>query len=353
MNKTNISRLPYVDNALMILITIAVNVGVVFAFFWSGGVTLTDVIIDTLICVVITTIVGISFVYPKMKKMREAGQIPLQIPVSTLMQKLPKNPALLGVVYSIVFGVLAIGINMLILWFFEMLNMDFIPWLTYKLIYATVLSIKVVEFCIYRYVQPDWTDDTNAQGKDYTGRTVKNPLPKISLFKEMFGSVTFNIALNMILGAALGGAVITADASVVIFPATVESIWITGMVFGFITGLLTTNGIVKAIDAVILSSGEKVPDDTSGDKRFTWLPKNKIALTCLVCIFLMIFSALILPMIMILFGKSILNFYQFVIFITLFGALISKPLSYVLTQRCSQPDYIVYVCKRNTSVRQD
>ena len=196
-------RLPYVDNAIMILLTVAVNIGVVFVFFRSGGTTLSDVMLDTAICAVITTVIGILFVYPKMKRMRDAGQIPTQVPVSTLMQKLPKNPVVLGVTYAIVFGALMIGLNVVILWFFGLTDMDFIPWLAYKLIYATLLSIKVVEFVIYRYVQPDWANAGVKPEEEYTGRPVKDPLPKISVFKEMFASVTGSIAMNMITGAVL------------------------------------------------------------------------------------------------------------------------------------------------------
>lgn len=341
--KTKRTHLPYINNIMMVLITIAINVCVVFAFFWPDGAALIDVVIDTSICVVITVAIGLSFVYPKMKAMRETGSIPKQAPVSALMQKLPKNPIFLGLTYAVVFGILMVGINVLILWFFGMTDMGFIPWLAYKLIYSTILSIKIVEFCIYRYVQPDWVNDVKIPVRDYTGKPVKDPLPKVSLFKEMFGSVTFNIALNMILGAALGGAVINADASVIIYPTTAGSIWITGLIFGFITGLLTTNGVINAVKAAVLSSNDTVPDSKTGDNRFTWLPKNKFTLTCLVCVCVMIFSAVMLQAIMMLFGKSALNFYQFSIFITIYAAIISKPLSYILTQRCSQPDWVIYI----------
>ena len=60
---------------------------------------------------------------------------------------------------------------------------------------------------------------------------------------------------------------INADASVVVHPTTVEGIPITGLVFGFITGLLTTNGIINALGEAIKSSGTAAPDDMPGDKR--------------------------------------------------------------------------------------
>jgi len=57
----------------------------------------------------------------------------------------------------------------------------------------------------------------------------------------------------------------------------------------------------------------------------------------------MIFSAVMLPVIMTIFDKPVLNFYQYSVFITAYAAVVSKPLSYVLTKRCLQPDYIRYI----------
>ena len=61
---------------------------------------------------------------------------------------------------------------------------------------------------------------------------------------------------------------------------------------------------------------------------------------CFVTLIVMIFSAVALPAIMYLFDKPFLNFYQYVIFVTLYAALISKTLSYILVKRCMQEDYI-------------
>ena len=282
--------------------------------------------------------------------MRAAGQMPTQVPVSPLMQKLPQNPFALGAMYAVVFGVLIVGINGLILWFFGMQTMGFVPWLVYKLIYATVLSVKIVEFCIFRYVQPDFTNtvhgvDTETE-KEYSGKPVKDPMPQISVFNEMFGSVTTNIAMNIIIGSVLGGVTVLADASVLIYPTTVEGIPITGLVFGFIVGILVTNGIVKEMNSIILASGSAMADVLAPDKRFTWMPKGKVALTAFICICVMIFSTVALPIIMKIFGIAIMNFYQFTIFITVYATLISKPLSYVLIQRCMQPDYVSYILKK-------
>lgn len=355
--KTQTVSLPYIDNAKAVLITLAINLGVVFFFFWPDGVTYSDVLFDSLVCAAITTIINMWFVYTRLKKMRAAGQMPAQVPVSPLMQKFPQNPFVLGAIYAIVFGVLIVGINGLILWFFGMQTMAFVPWVVYKLIYATVLSVKIVEFCIFRYVQPDFAKighgvDTETE-EEYQGRPVKDPMPQISVFNEMFGSVTGNIAMNIIIGSVLGGVTVLADASVIIYPTTVEGIPITGLVFGLIVGILVTNGIVKEMNSVILASGPAMAEGLVADKRFTWIPVRRAALTCFICICVMIFSAVALPTVMTLFGISVMNFYQFTIFITVYATLISKPLSYVLIQRCIQPDYVNYILKKANVLNQN
>jgi hypothetical protein len=158
----------------------------------------------------------------------------------------------------------------------------------------------------------------------------------------MYGAVTGNIALTFILNSFFGSAAAQPDGSVVICPTTVEGMPITGLVFGLILGVLVTNGVLKSMKTAIHASGPSMLASAICDKRFSWMPKRKGALMCLVTIVVMIFSAVALPAIMLLFGKSLLNFYQFVLLITVYATLISKPLSFVLIRRCMQSDFISY-----------
>jgi hypothetical protein len=225
-----------------------------------------------------------------------------------------------------------------------MQEMAFIPWMTYKLIFSTILSIKIIEFCIFRYVQLDWV---NAKQKNDLGQPVINPIPKISVFKEMYGAVTGNIAMNAILGSVFGSVVTQADRSVVLLPTTVEGIPVTGLVFGLITGVLVTNGVVKSMKMSILASGSAMLATSVRDKRFSWMPVRKGGLMCLISLSVMIFSTVALPSIMTLFGKSVFDFFQFSVFITIYATLISKPLSYVLIRRCMQPDFIRFTLRKS------
>jgi len=349
--KTEQVSLPYIDNTRTILITLGINLGVVFLVNWPEGITFTGVIWDSLFCVIITTIIDMWIVYARLQKVRAWGGMPSQVPVSRLMQRLPRNPFALGAVYVVFFGALTIGINADILWFFDMWEMNFVQWMVYKLVYATVLSIKITEDCIFRYVQPDWAKavprDTEMH-KGLPAQPVKDPLPKVCVFKEMFGSVTGNIAMNIIIGSVLRGIVLQADGSVVIAPTTVEGIPITGLIFGLITGILVTNGVVKEMNAGILASCPEVPETAVTDKRFAWMPVGRVALTCFVCVCMMAFSAAALWSIMMLLNIAVMNFYQFTVFITVYASILGKPLACALTRRCVQPDYIRYTLRALT-----
>ena len=340
-------RLPYVNNATAVLLTVAINVAVVFLFHSPGGVTYQDILWDSMTCAVITTIINMWIVYASLQKMRDNGQMPAQVPVNRLMQRLPRNPVALGAVYAVVFAAMTVGANAAVLWFFEMPSLAFWPWMAYKLIYATLLSVKIAEYCVFRYVQPDWAATKPVDGQAQPPpQSVKDPLPRISVFKAIYGSVTGNIATNMLIGLVLGGIAITPDRAVVVYPTTVEGIPITGLVFGLIIGILVTGGVVKEMNAGILTPGAAIPEGQAADRRFAWMPKRKGALLLFVCVCVMIFSAAALWSLMRLFGISVMNAYQYAVFMTVYASIIGKPLSYALVRRCAQPDYIRYVLGR-------
>lgn len=341
--------MPYVNNTKAVLITLAINLVVVFLFNWPDGVTYAGVLWDSLYCGIITAAIDMWIVYASLKKIRAGGRMPAQVPVSRLMQRLPKNPFALGVIYAVIFGVLLIGVNAAVLRFFGIQYMAFVPWTVYKLVYTAILSAKITEYIIFRYVQPDWAiAEATSTEMHNNPNPIKNPLPKISVFKEIYASITGNIALNIIIGTALGGVVIGTGGEVVIYPTTVQGIPITGLVFGLIVGILVTNGVLKAMNAAILAPGADLSsvETMVSDKRYTWMPKGKPALMCFVCACVMAFSALALWAIMKLFGISVMNFYQFIVFITIYATIISRMLSYVLVRRCMQPDYIRYTLKK-------
>lgn len=339
------TRLPYINNAKAVMVTLVINVACVFFFNYPSGVTFDGVMLDSIYCAIITSILNMAIIYPALRKKRAMRDMPLEVPVSALMQKLPANPVLLAALYAACFTALTVAANWAVFRFFHIERMAFAPWLVYKLIYATLLSAKIVEYCIFRYVQPDWAGpETRRATPD---ETVKNPLPGISLLPAVYGSVTGNIATNIVNGTILGGVRVLDNQEVVIYPTRVEGIHIGGMIFGLLCGALITNAVLRAVKAAVLSGDPLVLQLASGDKKIPWFPKKRIPLTCFICAITMAFSVVALRSIWGLFDIRIMNFYQYVIFITVYAALVSKPISALLAWRCRQPDYIRYVLDHN------
>ena len=334
--------LPYADNYRAILITVAINCAVVLLLNLPGGITFRGILWDSLICAAISTVIDMWIVHSRLKKMRALGQMPVNVPESRFMQRLPHNPVALALLYIAVFGALTVGFNAAILRFFGLTSLAFLPWLLYKLVYSTVLTVKITEYCIFRYVQPDWAGaggNAAAAQEPPQAIQVRNPLPRFSVFKEIYGSVTGNLGMNILMGTALGGVCLQEDGSVVVSPTLVEGIPITGLIFGLIIGILITGGIVSAMRAIIAATPGILAAATR-DRWTAWMPRRRFSLTCLVCGCVMVFSAIALPLILILFDLPILNFYQYTVFITAYATLLSKPVVFMLTRRCMQPDFI-------------
>ena len=329
--------LPYVDNAKAILLTIAINVAVVLVFFWPDGVVFNDILIDSFVCVVITVIADMAVVRTKLKKLRAAGQMPSQVPVSSLMQRLPQNPVALTAVYIAIFAPLTVGGTAALLMFFDMTEMSFVPWMTYKILFAVILSVIVTEYCIFRYVQPDWAnaDGTGAGSQNFV-RPVKDPLPKVSLLRELYGSVTGYIALNLVRGVIMGSVAVTAG-SVIIDPTAADAMFLRGLIFGFMTGFLVTNGVLRKMNGAVAASS---PETMTGDRWFAWMPVRRFPLVLLMSVCMSIFTCAAFGAFMAVFGIPELNFFHFIIFITIYAMVMGRPLSYVVMRRCMQPDYV-------------
>ena len=338
---TPVASLPYVNNAGTLCTTVVINMVCVFLFQYPEGISFRGVLLDSMLYGSITTAITLGMIYPKLRKMRAMRAIPRQTPVSLFMQRLPASPVVLGCLYAGFFGILTLGINGLVLGFFGIWNLGFMQWLVYKLIFSTLMSIKIAECCIYRYIQPDWAGENTRS--DHPDPSAKNPFPKISVLRAMCGSVSANIAMNIIIGSALGGVRGGSDGTVVIYPTTVQSIPITGLVFGLIAGVLVTTSVLKKMNATIENS-IPAPDNAAATNRcIAWMPVKNLPLVLCTSLCVMAFSSVALWALMAFFGVSVMNFYQFTIFITAYASIISRPLSSLLVWRCLQPDYLAYV----------
>lgn len=341
--------LPYINNGRAVFITLLINLAFAFAFCYPDGITFKGAMLDAAFSGVSTTAIDMALIYAQMKRMRRMGTLPMEVPENRFMQRLPKNPVALGAVYAVAFAALSLGISWAILSFFGIRQMGFLEWAIYKLVFVTLLSVKIVEYCIFRYIQPDWAG-SGACAKSHEP-LVRNPLPRFATLKAVYGSVSANLAMGFILGTAFGGVKLVEGSAVLIYPTTTASIPITGLIFGLICGVLVSSGVIKAVDGKILAADPVPEERVAAMPSRQWLPKRRISLTVCVCVATMLVSAVVLRGVMELFNLPVLDFYRYTVLVTAYAAVVNKLIALLLVKRCTSLDYVVYVQRRGRATQ--
>ncbi len=332
--------LPYINNARAVLITVAINLASTFAFNFPQGIAFQEILWEAPVFGAVTTAIDMAIIYPQLKKKRARGLLPVYEPGNRMMQKLPRHPAWLGLVYAVAFAALSLLANWAILSFFGIDRMTFAEWAVYEITFVTLLSVKIVEYIIFRFVQPDWADAHSGAPM----HMVRNPLPRFAMFKAVYASVTGNMALNIIIGTILGGVVLMDSKAVVIYPTTIERIHITGIVFGMISGLLVSNGVIKAVNQG--THDTPLSDRPKSAAKPLWLPRNRAALTGVVCCANVVITAAVLRGVMALFNLPMLDFYRYTVLMTAYATVNGKLISRFLIWRCTRLDYAQYIWRR-------
>ena len=122
------------------------------------------------------------------------------------MQKLPRNPGLLIIILAVLFSVLMVVLSNFVIWFYDIQTYTFPRFAVWKVVYSTILSAKILEVIVLRLVQPDCAKegDPEQTGED----TIKNPLPRMESFKNLFNTVVDDFGFNMIVGLLFGGTIV-------------------------------------------------------------------------------------------------------------------------------------------------
>jgi len=166
---------------------------------------------------------------------------------------------------------------------------------------------------------------------------------------ELFRGAQLNILLTLLISAAFGSVRFQPGGVLIVDPTLTDYIWITGLIFGLILGVLVTRGTVKGFRAAVAAAGPDAAEATSDapthsgatlTRTYPFLPRKTWALTVAVCVIAMALSMVALPTILRVFHIAQLNFAQFIVFITLYSWLISKLFSYLLVKRMLLPDYM-------------
>ncbi len=328
-----LSGLPYVNTWQGIMITIAVNLLVAITLWVLGRISNDGFIMDALICGVTTSIISVVVIYPKIRKIRLEGGLPRQVPANKWLQKLPRKPVPLMIVLSILFAVIMGCFSVAMVWFFEIKTYTPLRFLVWKLVYSTVLSVKLADLVILRLMQPDCMEP--GQPEQTGTAAIRNPLPRKETFRNLFNTVTDDFGFNMIMGLLLGGTSIVEGHNVLIAATTRAGIVIGGLILGFILSLRMVLPVIRTIKAS-RDAGQLPPlEKRTGIAR---LPEKPILLTLVLMLPIMIVSATVLWAVLTFFGFDILNFFQYFIVRTVYVSLLTKPVTQLIVLRYRQPD---------------
>lgn len=327
-----LAGLPYIDNIRIILLTAAINLAAAFLFFYRRPLTVWSVLVDAGIFGMVTAFIDVFIVSGRVKKLRLEGRLPGEAPRSRLMSKLPKHPLLLSFALGVVFGLIAPLFNALVLRFYEVEAVTFARFAVWRVLYSTVFSAKIVELAILRYVQPDCATDSDARQQGM--EKVKNPLPRVSTFKEWLNTVTDDFGFNMLFGLLLGGTIIR-DHSVIIPPTTRAGIAISALILGAIVTARMAYPIAKNMrDA---REGGGLPASEAEDRRVSWIPASPAGFALTLLLPIMGVSLLAFWAVFTFFGFEKLDFFQYFVIRMLFVSLLTKPVVRLAVLRYTQP----------------
>jgi len=332
-NQKTLNGLPYVNTWQGILITLAVNLLAAIALWLLVGINKDSFILDALICGVTTSIFSVAVLYPQIRKIRLGGGLPRQIPEDKWLQKLPRKPVPLTIALSLLFAAAMACFAVAVVWFFEITTYTPLRFLVWKLVYSTVLSVKLADLVILRLMQPDCMEP--GQPEQTGTAAIRNPLPKKETFRNLFNTVTDDFGFNMIMGLLLGGTLIVEGHNVLIAATTRAGIVIGGLILGFILSLRMVLPVIRTIKAS-RDAGQLPPlEKRTG---IALLPERPIILTLVLMLPIMVVSATVLWATLTFFGFDILNFFQYFIVRTVYVSLLTKPVTQLIVLRYRQPD---------------
>ena len=322
------ASLPYINNVWTVTITLLLNL----LLSWLLRLyqyEARDIIVDALICAILTVFIDVFVVRQGMQKAQAAGIIPEKVPVSKFMMLLPKNPWGLIAVFGLFFAVLCAGINYSIFTWYGFTSWTFGQFLLYKLVYSLILSERIVSLCIFRFVQPDCKRPA-VNSAAPTSQPIKNPLPSLSGFQALVSTISANLALQLFSNPHVGDYVVRGDRSIIV----------EGVIASIVTCFIVVGIITKTLDGARANGEINVPQN----RFFMFFPRNRwlFALLCS-CVTGPIAAGLFVGLFEI-YGFSSWTFYEFFWAKMAYLLVLGKILVAFTLLRFTQPDVTTTRC---------
>ena len=319
------TSLPYIDNTKAISSTLLLNILLPWIFRldryeWN------DIVVDAVICALLTTIINVLVVWHFVRKARDAGSIPSEVPVSKFMMLLPKNRLGLMVVLGTFFAVLCAGGNYTVFTWYGFESWSFGQFLLYKLIYSLILSERIVSLCILRLVQPD-CQKSDSDHKAATVQPIKNPFPTLSGVQGLFSNVSANLALQLFFNPYIERYAIGGDRSIIV----------EGVIGSAVTCFIIVGLITKTLD-MARANGEF--NNVPPNRWLTLLPKNRWLFTFLCTLIAAPIGTAFFVILFLFYGFESWTFYEFfwvkIAYLTVLGRILVA----LTVRRFTQPDIV-------------
>ena len=325
------AELPYLNNLPMALVVCAINLPLAFIFQYGRTLRVDDFLIDAAICGGVTSFVSLAYTRWAVSSRRAGGVLPARVPLSPFMQKLPGGYFPLAVLTGAAGAALMVLVTWALLSFYPETGYTFPRFLVWKIGYSTLLAAKMIEFGIFRYIQPDLARPADPPQKGQ--QSVINPLPRRDMFSRLYASVTTDFGMNMLLGLLLGGTVIQGDL-VMLMGVSRGGMLITGIVLGIIVSLLMVRPTLAAVHQMALAGG--LPPAGKPRRHMSELPANPWGLAGILLLPVMVLSSICFWAVMGFFGFETLNFFQFFVIRTAFVKLLSRLVEALAVHRYRQ-----------------
>lgn len=318
--------LPYIDNAKTVAVTLLLNLLLAW-LFRLNQYEARDIVVDAVICAWLTVVIDVMVVWHCVKKARAAGAVPQEVPVSQLMMRLPKNRFGLIAVLGVVFTALCVGINHTVFSWFGFESWTFGQFLLYKLVYSLILSERIVSLGILRLVQPDCRqpDDVHTTPiAQPVAQPIKYPLPGLNGIRELFSTVSANLAIQLFFNPYLGEYTFGGARSIIA----------EGVIASAVTCFIVVGMLTKTLDMARANGEFHVPPNR-------WLmiwPKNRWGFACLCTLAAAPIAATVFVTLFQLYGFTSWTFYEFFWVKMAYLTALSRILVAATIRRFTQPD---------------
>ncbi|WP_323398447.1 hypothetical protein [Eubacterium aggregans] len=297
-----------------------INLVVVILFLYGHNLSERSILIDAACFGVSTTFIDTLYIKHRIDELAQQGALPDQAPTSVILAHLPQNPMLLALIIGSMFAIITPILNGVVFSFFAIHTFEFPQFLAWRLLYSIVVSAKIVECVILRYMQPNYlhTFEKEQTGSDI----VKNPLPRLQTFSNLFDTVVNDFGFNLIVGFFMGG-VILDGAMVIILPTAQKSIIISALILSVIVSLKMVYPVAREIQEEV--DAGRIPRRKynypswyvgvfGSPKRFTLILFIPVALAAMIMLW----------GILTFFHFEVLNFFQYFVIRTACVTVITK-----------------------------